>query len=85
MFNCIVIQSSNQIHAQHKPPAPILIPLGQNPKDFQMADDVFDHHALRCQGFVMGFLLISQLAAFRRNPVCFLKPKVKFAFGFFIK
>ncbi len=65
MFKCIIIQSGYQIDAQHKSSSPISIPLRQYPKDFQMPDDVFDHHPLRCQCPVKLFLLVGQLPAFR--------------------
>lgn len=65
MFNCIIIQSSNQIDSQHKAATAISIPLAQDSEDFQMPNDVFDHDPLRCQLFVKLFLLIGQLATFR--------------------
>lgn len=65
MFNCIIIQTGNQIDAQHKSATAISIPLRQYPKDFQVPDDMFNHHALSSQLLVELFLLLGQLAAFR--------------------
>ena len=65
MINCIVIQTGNQIDAQHKSATAISIPLRQYPKDFQVPDDMFNHHALGCQLLVELFRLLGQFAALR--------------------
>ena len=65
MIKCKVIQSGNQIDSQHKSATAIPIPLRQNPKDFQMPDDVFDYHSLFCQLLVELLLFFGQLTAFR--------------------
>ena len=70
MFECIVIQTGNQIDAQHKTTTAISIPLRQDAKDFQMPDDMFNHHALSRQSFIKLFLLIGQFAAFRFLERC---------------
>lgn len=64
MIKRIVIQTSNQIDSQHKSAAAIPIFFRQNPKDFQMSDDVFNHYSLRCQLPIIFFLGFGQLSAF---------------------
>lgn len=61
----VIIQSGNQIHAQHKTPAPIAITLRQNAKDFQFSNYVFNHDSLSCQCAVGSFLLFAQFRSLR--------------------
>jgi len=70
MVKSIIIQSGNQIHAQNKSSAAIAIFARQNPKDFQMPNDMFNHHALFCQLLVELFLLFGQTAALRLLKRC---------------
>ena len=70
MIKCKVIQSGNQIDSQHKSATAIPIPLCQDPKDFQMPDDMFDHYSLRCQLLVELLLFLCQLSAFQLFERC---------------
>ena len=65
MIKRIIIQSSDQRRAQHKPASPVSIPLAQNSKDFQLADNVFNHHALTRQGAISLLLRLGQRTALR--------------------
>lgn len=65
MFKRIIVESGNQIDAQHQASPPIPIPLGQNPKDFQMPNHVFNQYSFACQLLVRRFLPGGQVTAFR--------------------
>ena len=66
----VIVQSSNQINAQHQTSSPIPIPLCQYPKDFQVSNHVFNHDALSRQLPICLSLLFAQLAAFRLFGWC---------------
>jgi hypothetical protein len=76
MLNCIIIQTGDQIHSQHKSAAAIPVSLTQNAEDFQMPDNMFDYHTLARQSLVKFFLLSGQLAALgflKRCPRVFVQ------------
>lgn len=65
MTKRVIIQSDNQIHPQHKSAAAIAVFARNNPKDFQMSNDVFNYYSFCRRFFVELFLLRGQCAAFR--------------------
>ena len=56
----MIIQRGNQVEPQPKPLAPIAVTLGQNPKDFQAADDVLNDEPLPRKLTVLLLLLVRQ-------------------------
>jgi hypothetical protein len=64
MFKSVIIQSSNQIHSQHKSSAAVAVFARHNAKDFQMSNNVFNYHARSCQLFVELFLFGVDLPPF---------------------
>lgn len=65
MVKPVIIQPGDQIHSQHKSSTAIAIALGENAKDFQMPNDMFNDDALLCQFFVQSLLRPRQRAALR--------------------
>ncbi len=64
MSKGIIIQSGNQINAQHQTSPLIPILPGKYPKDFQMPNHIFNQHPLPCQLLVRRLLRNGQFSAF---------------------
>ncbi len=63
-FEFEVVDGSDQIEAQPKAFSPITVTLTQDPKDFQLADDILDQNAFPGQLAVGNLLLCAQRMKF---------------------
>lgn len=64
MSQFVVVQSGYQIEPQSKSAAAVAVAFGDNPKDFQTPNHVFNHNALTRQLPIYSALVCAQLAAF---------------------